>query len=369
MKKNIVIVGGGASCISFINSFIKSNKYFNIEITITIVEKLKEFGPGNAYMDDLSTNILNTKAEFITALENKPGDFYQWISMNKNRWSQRFPTLEVTKSTYAPRSLFGMYMKDTLDSVCKMASDVGIIINKLNDEVIDIQQQKKGLINVFLKDSGILNADKVVLACGTQNRSENVLPKREAIINNPYPTSKLKHEVDYSGDVAIIGARLSSIDTVIALMESGHKGKVTIFSRSGNFPYVRGSQGRYKNKFLNKDYIDQHFDSLTLEDLILLYKREEYSYFQQNSEYPIESLPFVAGKIENLYSFIETEIKKSINPRAWQAILYDTNHCIELIWKKLTLKDKKRFFDDFYAKAISLRVSIPKENAEKSFLT
>lgn len=75
METNIVIVGGGATCISFIYSFIKHKKYLNKKSAITIVEKLKEFGPGNAYVYDLSSNTLNTKAEFITAIEDKPGDF------------------------------------------------------------------------------------------------------------------------------------------------------------------------------------------------------------------------------------------------------------------------------------------------------
>lgn len=365
MKTNIVIVGGGASCISFIYSFIKNKKHLNKKSTITIVEKLKEFGPGNAYVDDLSSNILNTKAEFITAIGDKPGDFFQWLTLNKDKWTQKFPSLEITKSTYAPRALFGLYMRDTFDSICEIASDAGVTINKLNSEVIDVHEQKNGSMQVYLKDGEVLCTDKIILACGTQNRSQTGLLETQAIINNPYPTAKLKHEVDSSDNVAIIGARLSAIDTVIALMESGHKGKITIFSRSGHFPYIRGSQGRYKNQFLNRGYIEQHFDSLTLKDLMALYKQEEFSYYYRNPNCKVESLPLVSGMIDDLNSFIDTEIKKSIKPRAWQAILYDTNSCIEFIWNKLTEKDKKRFFDDFYAKAISLRVSIPKENAEK----
>lgn len=364
MKTNIVIVGGGATCISFIYSFIKNKKHLSTK-TITIVEKSEVFGPGNAYMDDLASNILNTKAEFITVIDDKPGDFYQWLTLNKDKWSQKFPSLEVSKHSYAPRALFGLYMRDTFDSVCEIASDAGITINKLNNEVINVQEQKNGSMQVYLKSGEILGADKVILACGTQNRSQRGLPKTQAIINNPYPTAKLKHEINSNDDVAIIGARLSAIDTVITLIESGHKGKITIFSRSGYFPYVRGSQGRYKNQFLNKEYIEKNFDLLTLEDLVALYKLEEFNYYKSDPEHKLEPLPIMSGRVDDLSSFIDSEIKKSIYPRAWQAILYDTNSCIEFIWSKLTEKDKKRFFNDFYAEAVSLRVSIPKENAEK----
>lgn len=365
MKTNIVIAGSGATCISFIYSFIKNKKHKNNNVTLTVVEKLKDFGPGNAYMDDLDSNILNTKAEFITVIGDKPGDFYQWLTLNKDKWSQKFPSLEITKSTYTPRALFGLYMQDTFNSICEIASDEGVTIDKVNNEVVDVQEIGNGSMHVYLRDGHILIADKVILACGTQNCAQKSLPPTQAIINNPYPTAKLKYEVDAFDDVAIIGARLSAIDAVIALMESGHKGKIIIFSRSGNFPYVRGSQGRYKNQFLNKEYIEQHYEVLTLEELMALYKLEEFNYYYSNPECKIESLPVSSGIIDDLFLFISNEIKNSVNPIAWQAILYDTNSCIEFIWNKLTEKDKKRFFDDFYAKAISLRVSIPKENAEK----
>ncbi|EOX4357305.1 FAD/NAD(P)-binding protein [Vibrio cholerae] len=361
MKTNIVIVGGGASCISFIYAFIKNKKHVKGEVTITIVEKLKEFGPGNAYMDDLDSNILNTKAEFISVLDDKPGDFFQWTVLNKDKWLEKYPFLEINKSTYVPRALFGLYMADTFEKVCEAASDEGVNINKINDEVFDVSNDAYGYVKVFLKSGKVLVANKLILACGTQHLSNN----RSGIINNPYPTLGLKNRVAVNDKVAIIGSRLSAIDTIIALMESGHNGKITIFSRSGNFPYVRGSQGRYKNHFLNKDYIERNFQSMTLEDIVELYNLEECRYYDLNPECKFEPFPLFSFNNFDLRSFINSEIEKSSEPRAWQAILYDTNSCIDYIWNKLIEDDKKRFFHSFYSKAMSLRVSIPENNAKK----
>lgn len=367
MSTNIVVVGGGAPCISFIYSFVKSKAYEKYEEpVITVVEKLKEFGPGNAYVDDLESNILNTKSEFITAIPDRPGHFYEWLTLNRDVWSKYYPNLTVDKSTYAPRSLFGLYMRDTFSDVCVIAESVGVKVVRVNSEAMDIKKTKGGnVITVYLSNGRSLSANKVILACGTQSRSAFGPPYSHSIINNPYPTSKLRNEIDKYDDVAIVGARLSAIDAVISLMESGHKGKISIHSRSGFFPYVRGTQGRYKNKYLNRSFILKNYEVITLSDLVCLYRMEHNNYLYENPEVANETVPVPYEPIDNLEGFIENEIEKSFSPRAWQAILYDTNSSIDLIWDRLVDSDKRDFFDLFYSKAISLRVSIPRENAYK----
>jgi uncharacterized NAD(P)/FAD-binding protein YdhS len=301
VKTSIVIIGGGASCISFIDALLKKNlqEKYN-ELSLTILEKSSEIGPGNAYTRDLSSNILNTKAGYITIFKDHPGDFYNLLECNEYKWKADFPDLKITRDTYVPRPLFGMYMKDAFAYVCSSCQHRGIKVKVMHDEAIDIKKLEKDKVNVITKNGLSITANKVVLACGTQQRSNMLPPYSSSIISTPYPIQHLSQKVNTDESVAIIGARLSAIDATIGLIESGHTGSVTIYSRSGHFPRVRGIQGRYKNVYLTPDYIAKHYLKLDFYTLGDLYQQEREHYQMQSGDDYFEDLPLPNYHIDNL---------------------------------------------------------------------
>ncbi|MGF1727326.1 FAD/NAD(P)-binding protein [Photobacterium nomapromontoriensis] len=368
MENNIVIVGGGASCISFIDALlIKRKKTQNTSSlpSLTIIEKSEEIGPGNAYFSDVKSNLLNTKAGNISVFKNQSGDFYNWLKSNYYKWNSEFQELDVTRDTYAPRSLFGMYMKDSFSYICSVARHAGMDVKVVRDEVINIEQIKDNRINVITKNGTVIIANKVVLACGTQQPSQMIPPYSTDILHSPYPTQDLKEQVSSEDSVAIIGARLSAIDTTIGLIEGGHTGPITIYSRSGFFPFVRGTQGRYKNTYLNPEYIAKHCPELDFYKLGDLYQLEREHYQLQSGDSDFEDLPLPNNPLNCLETFLTSEVSLAQHNRGWQAILYDTNSCIDQIWDRLCFDDQDVFMREYFSSAISLRVSIPLENAEK----
>ncbi|SFU26907.1 FAD/NAD(P)-binding protein [Xenorhabdus koppenhoeferi] len=366
MKTNIVIIGGGASCISFMDALLKRNlqEKFN-ELSLTILEKSSEIGPGNAYISDLSSNILNTKAGYITIFKDHPGDFYNWLECNEYKWKLNFPDLKITRDTYVPRPLFGMYMKDAFAYICSSCQHRGVRIKVIRDEAIEIEQLEKNKVNVITKNGISIVADKVVLACGTQQRSSMLPPYSPNIISTPYPTQYLNQKISTDESVAIIGARLSAIDATIGLIENGHIGPITIYSRSGYFPCVRGIQGRYKNVYLTPDYIAKHYPKLDFYTLGCLYQQEREHYQMQSGEDYFEDLPLPTNPIDNLEEFLVKELGLAKRNRGWQAILYDTNASIDQMWDRLCAEDQELFVKRYLSSAMSMRVSIPVENAEK----
>ena len=106
MDNIIGVIGGGAAAIAFLHNLskIKSSEM----ITVYLFEKNMSFGPGNAYSPmDLDSNILNTKAGYITVFKDKPGDFYRWYLENYANFEHRFPK-KYTEDDYVPRYLFGL---------------------------------------------------------------------------------------------------------------------------------------------------------------------------------------------------------------------------------------------------------------------
>lgn len=281
MKGNIIIIGGGASCIAFIDALLKKKV---IDISITIVEKAEEIGPGNAYSSDLTSNILNTKAGYITIFKNYPSDFFNWICCNKYKWKIKYSELEINHDTYVPRSLFGMYMQDAFSYICTRAYHIGLNIKIIRGEAVSIKQIMADRVSVTTKDGLVVEGDKIILACGTQQRSEASHPHSKGVILSPYPTKDLISKVSADEKIAVIGTRLSAIDCIIALLENGHKGAITVYSRSGFFPYVRGTQGRYKNAYINTNYIIKNYSTLDFNDLNSLYIKERERYKRLKKE-------------------------------------------------------------------------------------
>ncbi|SBW16151.1 hypothetical protein BR10RB9215_C20821 [Brucella sp. 10RB9215] len=128
MKYTIVVVGGGATSLSFLRSFYDeyARAMASQPLTIYVVEKRRFKGRGLAYDLDVSTNLLNTRAGFITPFADKPGHFYEWLSSNRGSWEDEFPSLDISADTFVPRPLFGLYLEYMMSDMAGMFAAIGV---------------------------------------------------------------------------------------------------------------------------------------------------------------------------------------------------------------------------------------------------
>lgn len=366
MEIRISVIGGGASCIAFIDTL--TDCYLESAqdpLKLTIVEKNSTFGPGNAYRSDIQSNLLNTKAGYITAFKDKSGDFFRWLHENKLLWQPLYPGLEVGEDSYAPRSLFGMYMEDSFSSAIFRAERNNIQVELVAAEASGlVRDTERGQLKVKTSCDQRLLSDIVVLACGTLSNAQGITSGKQTIHSDPYPTDSLVQKIGLDDDVSIIGARLSAIDTVIGLVERGHRGQIFMHSRSGFFPSVRGTQERYKNHYLTDEYIQAHCPEVTLATLTGLFHKEMERYRSLHEDAG-EDIQFPIPEIEDFGVFLDEEIERSGQARGWQAVLYDTNKILHKVWNWLPEHEKSFFMRELLPAAMSLRVSIPRENAQK----
>jgi uncharacterized NAD(P)/FAD-binding protein YdhS len=137
-----------------------------------------------------------------------------------------------------------------------------------------------------------------------------------------------------------------------------------MISRSGYFPSVRGTQGRYTPQILTLERLGQHgrtFGKITLQELTRWVADEVHL-----AGGPVPVAMFVPPPPpDDPLHFFETEIKLAGQPRPWQAVLYATNPLIDCIWQLLDDADKQIFLNKYQAVWMSYRVSIPVENAQQ----
>ena len=365
MNSVIALIGSGSTALSFLHHYLQQLEAgVALPRTMYLFEKRATFGSGAAYEADRASNLLNTKTEFITPFIDQPSDFWRWLQTEPALWRHQFPRYTPEADGYAPRPLFGMYLEDRLKSLVKRAASIGLNVVQLNAEVLDVQQH--GSRQVLNTDCNLRPvADYVFLTCGTlPARRNNELAEHPNVLNTPYPVSALPARIPADAAVGILGARLSAIDAVIALIEQGHRGPITLHSRSGYFPSVRGTQGRIQPRYLNDEYLATLRASkgkLSLQELAALVRREIME--QEGTELGGDfRLPAPPTSLEN---YLQDEIHAAAGSRAWQAALYATNPIIDQLWAILHEDDRQKFLDNYFSAFMAYRVSIPVENARK----
>jgi uncharacterized NAD(P)/FAD-binding protein YdhS len=315
-------------------------------------------GTGAAYEADSATNLLNTKAGSVSPFPDMPGGFYRWLHEKRSVWSKRYGDFEFDEHTYMPRPVFGMYLQSCLEDLVKQASVRHLEVVQINAEVTDARRSRHG----YLLNAGqgiVLSAEYVFLCCGTlPAKTPAHLRATDRFVRTPYPVAALGRKIPKTASIGVAGARLSCIDTVIGLIEQGHTGKLTIHSRSGHFPAVRGTQGRVHPGLLRAEYLDM-LPRTGLHGLVDLMVEVIALTGGEKTRFVVPRPP------EDLASFLREEIAKSGSDRIWQAVLYATNGVIEKLWSWLDEDGKTQFMEQHFSAFMAYRVSIPVENARK----
>ena len=189
-EKIVSIIGGGATSVAFLHNYIMMvESGHDLPRKLFIFEARKQFGPGAAYEPDLASNLLNTKAGFITPFHDRPADFFKWLDTSKPEWQSRYPSLHLNENSYAPRCLFGEYLASQMRRLVAEASDLGITIIQVNAEVTDVVPAEDGYI--VATDVDAVRSDFVFLLCGGQ--SQSLLPdgqSSERVLASPVPAVK-----------------------------------------------------------------------------------------------------------------------------------------------------------------------------------
>lgn len=368
-REVVVIVGGGSVGISFLVQLVNETiaKRVAQQVEIVMFEPQKEAGPGYAYQRDYATNVLNTRADAMSAVHADRGHFLGWLDRNRDAWEPDFPGLAPAPDAFLPRSLFGRYLAATFTDTVARAQMADIAIRYVHDTVVDIVPCHDGNYYVDTRSAGAFHANRVVLCCGNlESTNFPALVGTPNFHNNPYPGEKFADCVPATASVCILGTNLSAIDTAISLIQGGHKGKIVCVSRNGRLPSVRGALNNPVTlRLLTHERIDAIMAAnggiLRLADVAALIRSE----FEACTGAALD-VDAIMNMGAGAYDYLSTEIEQSATQqRFWQSVIYATNFIIDYIWHKLDLTEKRLFQSGMKALWFSYRVSFPLENARK----
>ena len=217
--RTFIIIGGGVSGTLTAYHLARHPR----QQRIILIEPRPEPGLGLAYSTPSMRHLLNVPAGKISALPEQPDHFLHWAQTHYD------PAL--TESDFAPRAVFGQYIRLLLTRTSR--------VEHLQRTAVDCRLED-GRPVVKLTDGRTIAGDVVVLATGNFDPAPLPGIAHDALRNGVYRHSAWDEEtyrgLDPEAEIALIGTGLTAVDVILRLRETGHRGRITAISRHGVFP-------------------------------------------------------------------------------------------------------------------------------------
>jgi uncharacterized NAD(P)/FAD-binding protein YdhS len=224
----IGVIGAGAASTALLFELLA--RVGSPAVRVVVIESDAGRGAGTVYADDLECALVNRQARYMSVLNDDPDDFVRWARAN---WR----SATDGAGAYYPRSFFRRYLQQRFREVCaRWPEEAGTPIDIVAARVRAVGQEAGRV--ALMTTQGRLDVDFAILCTG------HGLPRpegyeRDTGMLTPYPLRNLVGRIDGHRRVAIRGAGLTAIDSVLAILESCPDTTIELVSRSGMLPDTR----------------------------------------------------------------------------------------------------------------------------------
>ncbi len=235
---DVAIIGGGAAGTLVAVQLLRQAPG---PLAIAIVEPRPAPGRGVAYSTLRPEHRLNVIASRMSAFDDAPEDFADFLAANPGGDSDGspLPPGPVTER-FARRRDYARYLQATLAE----SPNVDGVVH-VSDVALDLGCEGDAFVLPCASGS-LLRARRVVLATGNGARGLPLAPA--AISGAPRVIEAWDYAavaaIDADRDVCIVGSGLSMVDAVLTLDARCHRGRITVLSRHGLMPLAHAAAGR-----------------------------------------------------------------------------------------------------------------------------
>ncbi|MBS9523490.1 FAD/NAD(P)-binding protein [Litoribacter ruber] len=345
--KNICIIGGGACGVAaFIELFVQiSTQKLEDQLSITIIEKSKKVGYGLAFGTTEKSHLLNTQAELMGIFADEVEHFSEWLHDNAYRARGRVEEENGDiDHAYTSRILYGDYLHEQFASHLKKAKSINLNVELVCDRADDIEVDGERF-KVILEKGNPIQSDYVILALGNPEATNfKDFQRYPHFINSPWPAHKMLEKIDKKAHVGILGTSLSSIDAVVALMDHGHEGKISLFSPEGMLPRVQPIE----NNEIVRSYLTlknvhmikrKHFRAPKVKELFRLFMRDAENVKKGPIDWKEQDR---LGKKADDYLAKDIELAEN-GGDAILNVAYSLRYDAAKLWSWLSEEEKNRF--------------------------
>lgn len=210
-------------------------------VRVVLIERADAPGPGMAYGTDNPSHVLNVPAGRMSAFQNRPTDFLEWLARRFAAEGKPAPSA----GSFVARRLFGEYVRGLLDEAVAGQSSASQL-SMMRADVVALDGSGPAL-RLHTGSGAIVEADLAVLAMGNfppapPPLADGSFDDTAYYVADPWGKAELP-AMDAEAPVLLIGTGLTMVDVVIALLDRGHRGPIHAISRRGLLPRRHASGG------------------------------------------------------------------------------------------------------------------------------
>ncbi|MGW0248437.1 FAD/NAD(P)-binding protein [Nocardia goodfellowii] len=179
------------------------------------------------------THLINTRATKTSLNLADPDEFDRWLTGQASVAGE-----SVTE--FPARFWFGRYVRDMFDQAVKEATAAGVSVDVVTDEVVEVSTGAEARWRVVCGSGQHFDADRVMVCAGMLPQADPFpgIADAPGYFTDPWRLPDLPDDAR----IAVLGTRLTAIDSALTLAARGHTGPVLLASRSGRLPRLRGPE-------------------------------------------------------------------------------------------------------------------------------
>ncbi len=225
---DLAIIGGGAGGVL---AAMQALRLATTPLRIVMIEPRDVLAQGVAYATTYGEHVLNVPAARMSAFDDRPADFLDYIVATTPPGG---PDRDTLAHTFIERRRYGEYLRTRLQEAVA-ASPASLLV--VQDSVSELDARDDGA-TLHLAAHGPLEAKGVVLAVGNTPkplpaRGAPQLPEGRSLAAWDFDAVKA---IPADAELCIIGSGLSMVDTVLSLHDNGHTGTIHVLSRHALLP-------------------------------------------------------------------------------------------------------------------------------------
>lgn len=232
----VAIIGAGAASVCVLDALSQRT---GPPGSVTIYERSGQLWRGRPYQRDAPVVKVNAPPEEMSVRSGDATHFRRWLMDLGGDGGVHDRPDPQCGTRYPSRSLYGDYLVHCADAAIRRLRSRGWRVAVVRGAVTGARPVGER-IAVQTDDGRSRSADYAVLCLGGGRPADPYdLHGHHGFIADPYPTHRSLRGIDPRARIAVLGTGLTAVDTVIALAAGGHRGPITMVSRSGTLPAVR----------------------------------------------------------------------------------------------------------------------------------
>lgn len=335
----IAIIGAGTAGVSLLREMVKYQKFKDLEIDI--YDNPRNMGQGVPFQNDSDELLINLPSDQMSLNLDAPDEFY--------RWYQSQDQFHVDNPEYLPRFIFGHYMKSYLHLYNEQFDNIRTIYEEVNEVYIESNIDETELRYIVCTSNDKKDCatyDAVFLTIGTLSYHDPYhLKGTRGYIQTPYPTYNTLDEVNDRDRIAIIGTGLASLDVIRYVSKRHPNLPITVTSRGGMLPSVRGEISEIEFQYLTKEKFneikDQHFGNVPLQKALELFSKE-----CERFDVNVEAL--VDRKVGDPVKDLEYDLNHPKELGIFQTLLELVKENMNWIWNSFSHQDQEKFLQQYH---------------------